>query len=64
MSIDTDDFEYIDNSTDLVLDTNPDSDAYYATFIECDMCGHQTRGRASLDDASIVYCTSCNRMLL
>lgn len=66
MRIDTDDFEYIDDSMDtmLELDSEPDSTAYYATYIECDMCGHQTRGRTSLDDAGVVKCTSCNRMLI
>lgn len=37
---------------------------HYKQFVECDLCGHQTRGRVYLDEPDVVYCSSCSGALL
>ena len=37
---------------------------YYKDFVECDLCGHQTRGKRYIEEPDMIYCTSCNGLLL
>lgn len=37
---------------------------HYSHFVECDLCGHQTRGRVYVEEPEVVYCSSCGGTLL
>lgn len=37
---------------------------HYGSFVECELCGHQTRGRVYVDEPEVVYCSSCNGPLV